>query len=68
MTTNEYIAAGNEVDELLHITDQMPGVTVKKVASRYVVFEADEEDAASLSEQLAGRYKIAPNHELGIIE
>jgi hypothetical protein len=65
---NEYIAAGKEVDELLHIADRMPGVTIKKVASRYVVFEADEDDAAQLSEQLAGKYQIAPNRELGIIE
>lgn len=68
MTFNEYIAAGSDVEELLNIVDRMPDVTVRKVGSRYVVFEANESDAALLSEQLAGRYKIAPNHELGILE
>jgi hypothetical protein len=68
MTFNEYIAAGSGVEEFLHIVDGLPDVTVRKVGSRYVVFEANETDAARLSEQLAGRYKIAPNHELGILE
>jgi len=68
MTQNEYIAAGSDVGELLQIAEQLPGVTVKKIGSRYVVFEATERDAARMSERLAGRVKIALNQELGIPE
>lgn len=68
MTLNEYIAAGSEVGELLRIAEQMPDVTVKKVGSRYVVFQATENDAARMSERLSGQFKIALNHELRIPE
>ena len=68
MTLNEYIAAGTDIGELLQIAEQMPHVTVKKIGSRYVVFEATEKDAARMSERLSGRFKIALNHELRIPE
>lgn len=68
MTLNEYIAAGTEVGQLLQIAEQMPNVTVKKIGSRYVVFQATEKDAARLGERLPGRFKIALNHDLRIPE
>ncbi|GAA4590232.1 hypothetical protein BJY16_009167 [Actinoplanes octamycinicus] len=64
MDLQEYIATGTEFSELLAAVDTLPDVTVTKKASRYVVFQAYENDVASLREQLGDRYTIAPNANL----
>jgi hypothetical protein len=68
MSLQEYIVSGGDISKLLDYVAQLPDVTVKKVGSRYVVLEATESDAAKLSAELAGLYKIAPNQELGLLE
>ncbi|WIM94921.1 hypothetical protein ACTOB_006980 [Actinoplanes oblitus] len=64
MDFQEYIATGTEFSELLAAVDTFPDVTVTKKASRYVVFQAYENDVESLRKQLAGKYTIAPNAKI----
>ncbi|MFI7545725.1 hypothetical protein [Actinoplanes sp. NPDC049599] len=68
MSLQEYIVSGGEIANLLDYVALLPEVSVKRVASRYVVLEASESDAAKLSAELAGRYTITPNKELGLLE
>jgi hypothetical protein len=64
MGAQEYIATGTDFSELLAAVDELPDVTVTKSRSRYVVFQANENDAAALQEKLADKYTIAPNEEI----
>ena len=64
MDLQEYIATGTEFSELLAAVDMFPDVTVTKRASRYVVFQAYENDVETLRKQLTGKYTIAPNAKL----
>ena len=75
MTSQEYIATGTGsptppgyFDDLLDIARQMPDVQVKKVASRYVVLVAGDDDVATMTCRLGGRYQISPNKEISLFE
>jgi hypothetical protein len=68
MDPQEYIATGSDFSELLDTVDQLPDVTITKSRSRYVVFQAHENDAEALREKFAGKYTIAPNEELRPLE
>lgn len=75
MTPQEYIATGTGsptppgyFDDLLEVARQLPDVQVKKIASRYVVFVAGEDDVASMTCRLGDRYQISPNKEISLFE
>ena len=74
MTSQEYIATGGSpttpgyFDDLLDIAQKMPDVQVKKIASRYVVFVASEDDVAAMTGRLGDKYQISPNNEISLFE
>jgi hypothetical protein len=82
VSSQEYIATGGgsgstdsatdgqagRFDDLLGAAERMPGVTVKKVGSRYVVLEASEEGVAALNDQTGDKYQISPNSEIKLFE
>jgi hypothetical protein len=72
--SQEYIATSKvgggkrqDFHDLLAAVDDMPFTAVKKVSPRYVLFEANETDAATLQRKLGAKYEIAPNRELGLL-
>ncbi|BCJ41830.1 hypothetical protein GCM10010168_75180 [Actinoplanes ianthinogenes] len=64
MNLQEYIATGSEFSELLAAVEMLPSASVTKTSSRYIVFQAYENDVESLRKQFAGKYTIAPNAKL----
>jgi hypothetical protein len=43
-------------------------VQVKKIAKRYVVFAASDDDIATVTCRLGDRYQISPNKEISLFE
>jgi hypothetical protein len=75
VTHPEYIATGTGsptspgyFDDLLDMARQMPDVQVKKIAKRYVVFAASDDDIATMTCRLGDRYQISPNKEISLFE
>lgn len=75
MTSQEYIATGTagrvtraDFADLINAVEELPDADVKKVAARYVVIEASESAAHTLTERFGAKYTIAPNTELNMFD
>ncbi|SDN95736.1 hypothetical protein [Geodermatophilus sp. DSM 45219] len=67
IVTDRRDGAGDEgFGGFLAAAEHMAGVTIKKVHSRYVVFEAPPAVAETLAQQVGTEYQITPNSELNL--